>query len=142
MNTITQKRNRGIVLTMVLYILIVFVIIGLVLVTLMVVNSQSSYQLLYTTQAYYLSESGLEYGLYQIKDDPIWNDGTPASNLATGIVFNPPNQSNCSFSVGLTASGVQNGVLVAVGSVEATQVFSLDKAPAQRVVSMNVPRIY
>ncbi len=127
---------------MVLYIIIVFVIIGLVLVTLMMVNSQSSYQLLYTTQSYYLAEAGLEYGLYQIKDDSIWNDGTPAFNLATGIIFNPPNQSNCSFSVGFTASAIQNGLLVSVGSAEATQVFSLDKAPAQRVVSMNVPHIY
>jgi Tfp pilus assembly protein PilX len=137
-----MRDNKGIVLTMVLYIIIIFVVIGLVLVTLMMVSSQSSYQLLYSTQAYYLSEAGLEYGLYQIKDDPIWNDGTPAPNLATGITFTIPNQVNCSFSLGFTASGVQNGTLISVGSLAATQVFSLDKAPAQRVVSMSVPRIY
>ena len=133
---------NGIVLTMVLYILIIFVIIGLVLVTLMIVNNQASYQLLYSTQAYYLTEAGIEYGLYQIKDDYVWNDGTPASNLATGISFNPPGQINCFFSVGFSATGVQNGILTSLGSVPATQIISLDKTPAQRVVSVNVPRIY
>ena len=71
-NLITQKPNNGIVLTMVLYVLVVFVIISLVLVTLMVVNNQASYQLLYSTQAYYLAEAGLEYGLYQLSPDPMW----------------------------------------------------------------------
>jgi Tfp pilus assembly protein PilX len=137
-----SNREKGIVLTMVLYIIVVFVIIGLVLVTLMTIISQSSYQLLYTTQAYYISESGLEYGLYQIKDDSFWNDGTPASNLATGVGFNPPDQSNTIFSVGFSSSGIQNGTLTSVGSVQATQVFSIDQAPAQRVVTMSVPRIY
>lgn len=65
-------RSKGIVLILVLYILVVFVIVGLVLVTLMVINNQSSYQLLYSTQAYYLAEAGVEYGLYQLSSDPLW----------------------------------------------------------------------
>ncbi len=140
--------EKGIILTMVLYIIVVFVIIGLVLVTLMTIISQSSYQLLYTTQAYYISESGLEYGLYNLGttfgNDTNWADGTPASNLATGVAFNPPSQTNCSFSLGFVGSNTQaqNGTLTSVSSVAATQVFSIDQAPAQRVVTMSVPRTY
>ncbi|MFN7170574.1 MAG: LamG domain-containing protein, partial [Candidatus Omnitrophota bacterium] len=62
--------------------------------------------------------------------------------LAAGTGFNPLGQSNCSFSVSFIATAVQNGLLTSVSSVEAKQVISLDKAPAQRVVSVNVPRIY
>ncbi|MCM8779000.1 MAG: LamG domain-containing protein, partial [Candidatus Omnitrophica bacterium] len=67
-----STNQKGMVLTMVLYIIIVFVIIGLVLITLMIVNNQSSYQLLYSTQAYYLAEAGVEYGLMQLSSDPMW----------------------------------------------------------------------
>lgn len=346
-----KASEKGIVLTMVLYIIVVFVIIGLVLVTLMTIVSQSSHQAMYSTQAYYLTESGLEYGLYLAALDPIWkydngalsfngsdnyvsvsgtwggaswtaatveawvntnattadfqaivsstagdfihlqlyssgnmsvytNVGaialpivaqtptgswryivlttksgeskvyvdniqfgstnttayanitqatalrigsgygsarwfkgiidevriynraltpdeitysynykvpmnrtglvgwwkfTPGytsidssgsgnnaakygatettgvykstqSSLATGVVFNPPSQSNCSFSVSfepiMNSNSAQNGTLISVGSVAATQVFSLDSAPAQRVLTMSVPRTY
>jgi len=147
--------KKGIVLTMVLFIIIVFVVIGLVLVALMTVSHNSSYQLFYSTQAYYLGESGLEYGLYilgnTLANDVDWTDGTPAANLATAIAFNPPNQSNCTFSVGFAAdtylnsqrnNDVQRGVITSVGTVPATQVFSFNNVPAQRVTTMNVPRIY